>query len=98
MRKRAKTSERADIKRIGASRIGGWSVHGRTRYTLMTHPERLFGMNSIISGAEIMRDQQMVYSLLSMMRHMITKKEKKEGRKRIEKWPLITTDCINLMK
>jgi hypothetical protein len=97
MSKRANTSERADMKRIGASRIGGWSVHGRTRYTLMTHPERLFGMNSIISGAEIMRDQLMVYSLLSMMRHMITKKVK-EGRKRIEKSPLISTDCINLMK
>ena len=98
MRKRAKTSERADIKRIGASRIGGWSVHGRTRYTLMTHPERLFGMNSIISGDKvIMRDQVMVYNLLSMMSHMITKKVK-EGRKRREKWPLISTDCINLMK
>ena len=98
MRKRAKTSERADIKRIGASRIGGWSVHGRTRYTLMTHPEKLFEMNSIISGdIVIMRDQLMVYNLLSMMRHMI-KKKVKEGRKRIEKWPLISSDSKNVMK
>jgi hypothetical protein len=32
-----------------------------------------------------------------MMRQMITKKVK-EGRKRREKWALISTDYINLMK
>jgi len=64
----------------------------------MTHPERVFGMNSIISGDRvIIRDRPMVYSLLSMMRHKI-KKKVKEGRKRREKWPMISTYCTNLMK
>jgi hypothetical protein len=64
----------------------------------MTHPEGLFRMNSIISGdREIMRDPLTVYNLLSIMRQMITKKVK-EGRKRREKWPSISTYCINLMK